>query len=87
MSSAEDIRDYTMREDETRGNLIIVLSPAGLLMGMKTRGFGAGKLVLPGGKEKFQGPGFLANAKPLLISKMNYTKKQVLAFLQRHLWV
>lgn len=58
MSAELDNQDYRLAEDETRCNLIIVLSPAGLLMGMKTRGFGAGKLVLPGGKEKFFGPDF-----------------------------
>lgn len=45
-------------EDDTRANLIIVTSPAGLLLGTKMRGFGKGKLVLPGGKEKFAGSGF-----------------------------
>lgn len=66
MSNSETIGDYTLAEDNTRCNLTLVLSPAGLLMGMKTRGFGTGKLVLPGGKEKFFGPGFQGKRKKIV---------------------
>jgi hypothetical protein len=41
-------------DDRTRLNLCIITSPEGLLLGRKTRGYAKGRLVMPGGKEKYQ---------------------------------
>lgn len=40
-------------EDGSIADLCIVTSPEGILLGQKTRGFGTGSLVLPGGKGHF----------------------------------